>query len=177
MKTKNFALLIAVPTLMAISTFSLAHSDSHKEDDFKKHGSSEYRGKHGARNPERMLKKMTKALDLTEQQQTELKAAFESQKSVMDANKESRKSLHDAIRKLDVNAADYSAQLATVKAQAGLAAQTKIDNLMSMKQQLAKILTSEQLEKLEEMKMKKGQEKGKRKGKHNQDEASTESNS
>jgi len=161
MKNKTIALL-AVPALIAISTFSIANSDS-KEGYQNNHEQGEKRGKRGYRNPERMLEKLTEKLGLSEQQQTDIKALFAKQKTVRDAGKDSRKALHDAVRNLDINAADYADQLAKVKAQAGLSAETKIANKMAMKQAMADILTPEQLKQLEEISMKKGKGKGKHK--------------
>ena len=100
---------------------------------------------------------MTEKLALTEQQQIDIKALFEKQKIASDAGKDSRRALHEALRNLDVNAADYDQQLTAIKEQAGLKAQGKIDNMMAMKRGMAAILTPEQLEKMQQMKMKKSE--------------------
>ena len=155
MKTKIIALL-AIPALIAISTFSLAQSDQEQSGWDKKHSADgQYKNHHGRRNPQQMLKKMTEKLALTEQQQIDIKALFEKQKMASDAGKDSRKALHEALRNLDVNAADYDQQLTAIKEQAGLKAQGKIDNMMAIKRGLAAILTPEQLEKMQQMKMNK----------------------
>jgi len=157
MKNKTIA-LIAVPALIAISTFSLANSES-KEGCDNKQENSEKRANHGTRNPERMLEKLTEKLTLSEQQQTAVKSLFEKQQSVFSAGKESRTALHDAVRNLDINAADYAEQLVKVKEQAGLRAQNKIDNLMAIKQGMAQILTPEQLKQFEALNINKGKYK------------------
>jgi len=157
MKNKTIA-LIAVPALIAISTFSLANSESRESCDSKQEY-SEKRVNYGARSPARMLEKLTEKLTLSEQQQTAVKSLFEKQQSVFDPGKESRTALHDAVRNLDINATDYTEQLVKVKEQASLRAQNKIDNLMAIKQGMAQILTLEQLKKFEEFSINKGKYK------------------
>jgi Spy/CpxP family protein refolding chaperone len=157
MKNKTIALL-AVPALIAISTFSIANSESKAGCDSKQEN-SEKRANHSARNPERMLEKLTEKLALSEQQQTAIKSLFEKQQSVFNAAKESRTALHDAVRNLDINTADYAEQLTKVKEQAGLRAQNKIDNLMAIKQGMTQILTAEQLKQFEELNINKGKYK------------------
>lgn len=155
MKTKTIALL-AIPTLIAISTLSLAHSDNGQSGWGKKHsGEGQYKNHGDQRNSQLMLKKMTEKLALTEQQQTDIKALLEKQKMASDVGKDSRQALHEALRNLDVKAADYDQQLTAIKEQAGLKAQGKIDNMMAMKRGMAAILTPEQLAKMQQMKMKK----------------------
>jgi len=157
MKNKTIA-LIAVPTLIAISTFSLANTED-KEGCESKQEYSEKRDNRGTRSPDRMLEKLTEKLTLSEQQQTAVKSLFEKQQAVFGSGKESRTALHDAVRNLDINAADYAEQLAKVKEQAGLRAQNKIDNLMAIKQGMAQILTPEQLKQFEELNLNKGKYK------------------
>lgn len=148
MKNATIA-LIAIPVMLAVSSLSFADSENSTKGWEKKHSKENYRGKHGQRNPEKMLKKLTEKLGLSEQQQAEVKALLEQQKETSEAGKTSRKALHEAIRNLNVNDADYQQQLEKVKSQAGLAAQAKIEKMMSFKQGMAGILDEAQLEKLE----------------------------
>ncbi len=161
MKNKAIAFL-AIPTMALLSSFNFANADDTstiKTDGAKQH--SEKGGKHRGPSIEKKVQRLTKVLELSEAQQTQITALFEKQKAAHKAGAEQRKSLHDAIRAIDVNAADYTAKLAQVKQQAGLEAQNKVEKMLTAKQEMQKILTPEQFSKFEEikakMKMKRGQ--------------------
>ncbi len=158
MKMKRIAVL-SIPALILATTFTTLQAQAN--DSKQGH---RYEQGHKGGNSEKMLKRMAKKLNLTEQQQTDLKALYDSKKETREQKRESRKSLHDSIRNLDPKAADYATRLNEVKQQAGLAAQTKIDDMMQMRTQMQAILTPEQYAQMKEMKEKRGK-RGKR-GKH-----------
>ena len=160
MKFKSIAML-SLPAIFLAGTFTSLQVQAQDNDQKKGH---RYEQGNKGQHSERMLKRLSKKLDLTEQQQTDLKALFDSKKDASEGKRESRQALHEAVRNLDPNAADYAAKLAQVKQQAGLAAQNKIDSMMEMRQGLQKILTPEQFTKMQTLKNKRG-EHGKR-GKH-----------
>ncbi|MEH6444939.1 MAG: Spy/CpxP family protein refolding chaperone [Oceanospirillaceae bacterium] len=169
MRIKNIVLL-AIPAFVLATSFSAVQAQE-KKSGYSENGHCQYtdtneagqHGKNGKRghNSDRKLAKLTKKLNLTDDQQSQLKVLFSEQKESRMAKSAQRKALHQSIRDLDVNAADYSTKLATVKQQAGLAAQSKIDSIMSMRQKMQVILTAEQLDKMQEMHGDRGEEYGK----------------
>jgi len=168
MKNKAIAFL-AIPTMVLLSSFNLANADDKstiKTDGPKQH--SEKGGKHRGPSIEKKVERLTKALELSETQKTQVTALFEKQKESRKAGVEQRKALHEAIRSVDVNGADYASQLAKVKQQAGLQAQDRVEKMLTAKKDIQKILTAEQFKKFEEMKdkMKDKMKKGKKHHKH-----------
>jgi Spy/CpxP family protein refolding chaperone len=170
MKFKSIAML-SLPAIFLAGTFGSLQVQAQDNDHKKGH---RYEQGNKGEHSERMLKRLSKKLDLTEQQQTDLKALFDNKKEASEGKHASRQALHDAVRNLDPSAADYASKLAQVKQQAGLAAQNKIDNMMEMRQSLQSILTPEQFTKMQAFKEKRS-EHGKR-GKHGKRGENSEQN-
>lgn len=150
MKTKTIALLSA-PLLVAGLTAGIALADS---------GERDCKGKRHGDRSEHMIERMSKKLDLNEQQQQQLKEGFEEKRELMSDGREAMKQLHEKIRNLDPSAASFDSDLAALKGQAATLASERVENMVKSRQQLAEILTSEQLAKLDEIR------ESKRGGKH-----------
>lgn len=155
MKKKTIA-LFAVPAFILASTVGITQvaNASGFSGDCER---SEHRGKkhHDGKRLERLAKK----LDLSDVQQTQMKALFEQQKASREGKSDERKAIHQALRDLDVNAADFDTKLAAVKEKAKLQAVSRIDSKVFMKQKMSEILTAEQLVKLQEMQDKRSKHK------------------
>lgn len=160
MNKKTFA-FITIPALILASTISIAHARDNNQgyDEYASHSEGKHQGKFSKKKAEKKLKYLTKKLALSDQQVADIKALFAEQQSGREATMEKRKALHTAIRELDPNAADYTSALAKVKSEASLAAQDRIDNMVTAKQKISAILTPEQLKKFEEMKSKFGEKR------------------
>ncbi|MFT5706979.1 MAG: Spy/CpxP family protein refolding chaperone [Oceanospirillaceae bacterium] len=165
MRIKNIA-LIAIPAFILATSFSAVQAQEKKsgygKNNHCQHTDVNEASKKGERgnNPERKLAKLTKKLNLTDDQQSKLKTLFSQQQEIRKAKSAQRTALHQSIRDLDTNAADYSSKLADVKQQAGLAAQGKIDSMMSMRQKMQDILTADQLKKMQDMQSGRGTKGG-----------------
>ncbi|MGB1236635.1 MAG: Spy/CpxP family protein refolding chaperone [Pseudomonadales bacterium] len=156
LKKKTIALL-SVPAFIMASTFGitqLAHAEGF-------YGDGERSGQHDRKHKKgKSVERLAKKLDLSDEQKAKVKALFEQQSASREAKRDERKALHEAIRKLDVNAANFDTALADVKARASIQAMARIDSLVFMKQKMGEILTAEQLAKFEEMKEKRGKHRG-----------------
>jgi Spy/CpxP family protein refolding chaperone len=156
MKNKTIA-FITLPALLLICSFSISNANAETTNFVKTEESSiskqERRSEHSAKKSRKKFQKLYQKLNLTEQQQTQVKALFKEQKTARQTSGASRKSLSKSVRSLDLNAPDYAEKLAVVKQQAGRAARGKIDAMMAMQQSMQKILTAEQFQKLQTLKL------------------------
>ena len=145
--------LMAIPSMLLIGAFNVAHADNTQPGNWQKseHYAENRGDNHRTMRATKKLNILSKKLALTAQQQTKIKALFQAQRTDHKAAAKNRKSLHQAIRNLDPNAGDYAQKLAQVKQQAGLAASQKIDDMLAMQQSMKKILTAEQLLKMQEL--------------------------
>jgi Spy/CpxP family protein refolding chaperone len=156
---KTLLTLVAIPTLV-LGTMAYADGGKHRDScdgkhDRQSHGKKEH-GMRDGQSGERMLKRMTKRLELTEEQQTSLKTVFEAQSKQRDALKEKSRDLHEALRDLDPKADGYAEQLEEAKKTAAQLAVERIDEGAELRQKVADILTPEQLEKWETEKERRG---------------------
>ncbi|EPJ49884.1 MAG: hypothetical protein OFPI_22030 [Osedax symbiont Rs2] len=165
----NLIAFIAVPAMLLLSTASNANSEEQNQPGFTTQEQPEFSRRNNQRGPnmEQKLQMLTEKLSLTSAQQAEIKALFEKQQQTREASGEQRKALHQSIRDLDANAPDYAQKLAAVKQQAGLSAGNKIQQMISTRQAMQKILTPEQQELMKQMR---GEKRGKR-GSHTEEPA------
>ncbi len=145
--------LMAILTMLLIGAFNVAHADNTQPGNWQKseHYAENRGGSHHAMKATKRHNILSKKLALTAQQQTQIKALFQAQRTAHKAAAGIRKPLHQAIRNLDPKADDYAQKLVQVKQQAGLAASQKIDDMLAMQQSMKKILTAEQLLKMQEL--------------------------
>jgi len=98
-----------------------------------------------------MLKKMSKQLELSETQEEEMRNLFSKKQDQRQAMHAQMRNLHQTTRNLDPGASDYATRLADTKKAAAELAVSKVDQHVSMRTEMAKILTPDQLSKLESM--------------------------
>ncbi|BBB28173.1 Spy/CpxP family protein refolding chaperone [Neptunomonas japonica] len=108
-----------------------------------------------------MVKKMSKKLGLSDTQQEEVQKLFSSKHEQRQKMHTQMRTLHQATRDLDPNAADYDQQLAKTKTTAADMAVNKVEQQVNMKTEMAKILTEEQMSKLDDMRANFGEGRGK----------------
>lgn len=140
------AYAIAGDTKDAICPDSLHHN---MEGKGYKHGHHGNKGGH-----ERLLKRMTKQLDLSETQVAAIKALHEQTKS--DKPKHARK---DGIMQLDPGAADYTAKVAEIAAAKAANVEQMIIARGKLHAQVFAVLTPEQQEKAKQLKARHMQKK------------------
>jgi len=149
---KTMITLLTIPALM-MGTFALADG-KYKNDDCEgqrgdkhaKYDKHDERGESG----DRMIKRMSKRLDLSEEQQTSLADLFKSRAEQHTSMRDKTRSLHDTLRGLDSSSETYAKDLQSAKELAASLAVEKIDERASMRTDIAKILTPEQLAKFED---------------------------
>lgn len=115
------------------------------------------------------MDKMSKHLELTEAQQQEMQKLFEGKQKQHQAMREQMQSLHQTTRDINPAAADYDKRLADAKKAASEMATNKIDQMVNMRAEISKILTAEQLSKMDEMKQQHRKAKGDGYDKHHKD--------
>ncbi len=152
LKRRTIALM-TIPTMLLIGAFNVAHAANTQPGNWQqsKHYAENRGGSHHAMRASKKLNILSKKLALTAQQQAQIKVLFQAQRTAHKAAAGDQQPLHQALRNLDPKAADYAQKLAQVKQQAGLAASQKIDDMLAMQQSMKKILTAEQLLKMQEM--------------------------
>ena len=160
---KTLITLLAIPTLM-MGTLALADG-KHKGDDCQgprgdKHGKIDKKGDRGEPG-ERMIERMSKRLDLSKEQQDSLADLFKDRAEQRQAMMDKTRTLHETLRDLDSTSDTYNQDLQSAKELAASLAVEKIDERASMKADIAKILTPEQLDKFEDAMKHKG-ERGER---------------
>ena len=106
---------------------------------------------------DRMVERMSKRLELSDEQQVSMKKLFDDKKAQHQTMRTEMQSFHQAMRTLDPAAADYDKNLAEAKRIAADLAVNKVDQKVSMKAELSKILTAEQLSKFEDMRERHGE--------------------
>jgi Spy/CpxP family protein refolding chaperone len=146
------------------STTTTAESEGyskHKDGKGGKHHGKRHGKKRGGKS--KMMKRMAKKLNLTEEQQASLKTLREESKAASQPLREEMKALRTEIKALDTTSADYDSQVAILAdKKANLTRQAFIQK-SSARQKFAAVLTAEQREMMKEMMSKR---KGKRGGKH-----------
>ncbi|MDZ7925072.1 MAG: Spy/CpxP family protein refolding chaperone [Marinagarivorans sp.] len=120
-------------------------------DGDKKAKHFEHSGKHFDRDHKNPLKHMSKTLELTEQQETQIKALFDEAHAERKANKPEKTA---NLAQLDPNAADYSTQVAALAEQRAEQAKQGVLARAELQQKINAILTPEQQHKMLEMKAK-----------------------
>ena len=165
-------------TLLA-STLGLGAAAVHADDNatqngkgYEKHQNGKHGGKHGKRGGRdgggKMMGRMIKKLELTEDQQAQLKSFQEAQKTQRDALRTQKKAIRDEMKALDKTSADYQNQVAVIADKKANIDRQSFIQRSAAQQQFESILTVEQRAKLKEMKENrkgKGKRGGKRDGK------------
>jgi len=137
---------------------------------YSKHKGGKHHSQKGGKRGGNMMKRMAKKLNLTEDQQAQIKTFREAQKETQQALREEQKALRTEMKALDTTSADYDSQVAALAdKKANLERKTFIQR-SSARQQFSSVLTEEQRTQLKEMKESRkdrgSKGKGKRDGKH-----------
>lgn len=146
MKNILLPFLTAAAFSFGVPAFAGDNCDGDKKAKHFEHG-----GKHFSRDHKNPLKHMSKKLDLTEQQETQIKALFDEQRAERKANKPEKAA---NLAQLDPNAADYSTQVAALANQRAEQAKQGVLARAELQQKINAILTPEQQQKMLEMKAK-----------------------
>jgi Spy/CpxP family protein refolding chaperone len=131
----------------AFAVQEITKDESARQCDHK-HGDKHHEG---MPNAKRMLKHMSKALDLTAQQETDIKAVFEEERTKHKAN---MKGEHKNIMQLDPSASDYNAQVAAIAEERAAQAKAGVLERAAVQQKIHAILTPTQQQKMAELKAK-----------------------
>lgn len=147
MKKLTIALL-TLPVLVLGTTViaGMQYEGSGKCDQGKKMHKNDHKDR-----ADYMLKKMSKQLALSETQEEEMQKLFNNKQDQRQAMHAQMRNLHQATRTLDPSAADYATRLADTKKAAADMAVSRVDQHASMQTEMAKILTPEQLSKLDKI--------------------------
>lgn len=145
--------LIALP-ILAIGTTTIAGMKYASDDDRCERGERYSQEDRQKRNPDKMVERLAKKLELSQTQKNEVKQLFITKQQQRETMREQMQSLHKTLRGLDPSAADYASALAQAKQKAALMAESKIDERMHMKAAMQKILSPEQMAQFEEMQSK-----------------------
>lgn len=108
---------------------------------------------------EQRFERLADKLELTEEQQSELKALFDQRREAMQEHREERKDRDNkpmGLRDLDPNSDSFSADVEKLIADAQARVAERIQQQADMKQKVSDILTPEQFEQWEKMAAKGG---------------------
>ncbi|SFF83296.1 Spy/CpxP family protein refolding chaperone [Neptunomonas qingdaonensis] len=167
MKKLTIAMITAPILLAGAAAFASMHNNDDNEKCDRGHGHGHedrmHKSDKGDR-AERMVERMSKRLELSDEQQVAMKKLFNDKQEQHQTMRTEMQNFHQATRNLDPNAADYDKSLAEAKRIAADLAVKKVDQKVSMKAELSKILTAEQLSKFEDMRERHGEGHGKKHG-------------
>lgn len=114
------------------------------------HGKGDNDGERHERHQEKRLERMSEALDLTEEQQAQVKELM-AEPSDRSARRDAQRELHRQLRDLDTDAADYNERLDALILQAQEQLGEQIRERQAKRAAMQDILTDAQEEKLAEM--------------------------
>lgn len=141
---------LAVVLLAAGSGAVLAQSDGDRE--FRDRGGRHHQGGwRGAGDPDRMLERMTRRLDLSDAQQQNIANHLEAVKPEFESLRERSRANRTALRELNTADADYAARLDTLAVEQGQLATERTMLMGRVRAQVAAELTDEQRAEMAEM--------------------------
>jgi len=160
MKIKTLLVASLVTGLLSFGTVLHAGPDGEK-DGYGKYSHMTEAEK--AEKMEKRLNRMASKLGLSEEQKTQFRALKQNRRNELRPLRNEQRAIRKEIRELDPNASDYSTKLAdAANRQAELTRQMIIAKA-NQRQQMATILTPEQLAKKKEMRKKRKSKHRKRK--------------
>lgn len=167
-KTILVTLLASTLGLGAAAVHANDASDMRDGKGYSKHHDGKHAGKRGGRHGGgHMMKRMAKKLNLTEDQQAQIKSFREAQRTQHQTLREQMKELRTETQALDSTSADYQNQVAALAdKKANLDRQAFIQR-NEARQQFESVLTAEQRATLKEMQEKRKSRGDKRGGKRN----------
>lgn len=150
---KTLALIGSTLAALTLSAVVSAHQSERGEGYHRFGGNPEQRQEMMEKHTERRMDKMTRYLELTDEQVTQLKALFE-QHNAGKAEGASPKALHQAMRELDPADSDYQNKVNELIGSAQKQMAERMQARATMRQQIYQLLTPEQRSKLEQMEAK-----------------------
>ena len=162
-KTLSAAILTSAALIIAIPVVS--HAAGYKGDCDRGgkmfQGKGKYKGERmGGAMSERMLGRMSDKLDLTEEQQEQIKGIMETSQETREAARETMQENRQALRDLDPAAADYDAKVAEYAEVLASMKKEAILERADIRKQIDAVLTEEQQEKLAEFQDSRGKRFG-----------------
>jgi Spy/CpxP family protein refolding chaperone len=144
MKKRN-VVIASVATAIVGSGIALAGAKSCHE------GGRYHHGKFGEHKLERIVEKLDRHLDLSDQQETALQEILESNKSVFGSEGRSRGGFRMKLMGLDPTASDYDATVAAMADEMAERIKQRTVEAAGVIKQVAGILTNEQIEEAREL--------------------------
>lgn len=150
---------VILVTLLA-STLGLGAAAVHADDNnsgqrgqgYSKHEGGKHAGKRGGKRGGNKVSRITKKLNLTEDQQAQIKSFREANKTQHEALRTEKQAIRTEMKALDTTSADYDSQVAVIAdKKANLDRKTFIQR-STARQQFESVLTDEQRATLKEMK-------------------------
>lgn len=153
MSKNNLSVLIAVAALLAIGGAAVSQeADDNEPNRGERH--KQMRQQHGADRPmdaQRMIRGMTRRLDLDDTQIEQMTNIIDSAKPELELLRESNRENRRAMRELDVNDPDYGAQLQNLAAAKGVLESSSVELRGRIRAEIHAILTPEQQQQLAEI--------------------------
>lgn len=150
---KSLALIGSTLAALTLSAVVSAHQSERGEGYHRFGGTPEQRQEMMEKHTERRMDKMTRYLELTDEQVTQLKALFELHNAGK-AEGTSPKALHQTMRELDPADSDYQNKVNELIGSAQKQMAERMQARATMRQQIYQLLTPEQRSKLEQMEAK-----------------------
>jgi len=148
MKTKTILATTLISGLLAVGTIAHAGPGS----GHKGHGKySQMTEEQKSERMEKRLNRMAKKLGLSEDQKTQLRTLKQNRSNEYKPLRNEKRAISQEIRELDPNASDYAAKLADAANRQAEITRQMIIAKGNQRQQMAAILTPEQLAKKNEM--------------------------
>ncbi len=154
-----FAVIGVMATLLAGSWSVISFADNKRGDDAHRH--------HGAKHEARMLKKLSNALDLTDDQQAEVAVLISQVKPLMQQARETRSAVRREMMTFDNIGADFDTRMIQLADEQAESTRQMVLELSQLKLQFSQVLTADQLTKAAELEnMFEGRRGGKKHRKH-----------
>lgn len=171
MKKSILVTLLASTLGLGAAAVQADNTTSDNGKGYSKHEGGKHFGKRGGKRGGMMMKRMAKKLNLTEEQQAQIKTFREAQKEQHQALRTEQKAIRDEMKALDTSSADYQNQVAAIADKKANLDRKSFIQRSEARQQFESVLTVEQRATLKEMKEKRQNRGGKRGGRRGQQDA------
>lgn len=152
MKTKIIVASTLMTGLLAFASISNAGPGFGHKGGYEKYSQMSEAEK--AEHMEKRLNRMAKKLNLSDEQKTQMRALKQNRRNEIKPLRNEQRAIRKEIRQLDTNASDYQAKLADAANRQAEITRQMIIAKGNQRQQMATILTPEQLAKKKEMRAK-----------------------
>ena len=152
MKTKTLLASTLLTGLIAFGAVSHAGPGYGHKGGYEKY--SQMTEAEKSERMEKRLNRMAKKLDLSDEQKTQMRSLKQNRRNEIKPLRNEQRAIRKEIRQLDPNASDYAAKLADAANRQAEITRQMIIAKGNQRQQMATILTPEQLAKKKEMRAK-----------------------